>query len=168
MNRLLTTLLLTACILCSGVSFSQEESENIVESYDVLDIGGTITHGENALEDVNLKLFKANKIIDQAVSKKNGKFKFTLMSGHIYTIELTKQGYYTKRVAVNTKIPTEVDDTYKFLFDLFLDAKEDKVLDKYLIDYPVVLIEYSSKKDEFTFDKDYTKSYSEELEVSKN
>lgn len=168
MNRILTTLLLTSSILLSSIAFSQEEAEIIKESYDVLDIGGAIIHKADVLADVSLTLFEGNRIVDEAMSKKNGKFKFTLMSDYIYTIELSKKEYYTKRVSVNTKIPAEVDDTYKFMFDLSLDAKEDKELDKYLADYPAILIEYSAKKDEFTFDKDYTKSYFEELEVTKN
>lgn len=165
MSRILTILILTTCLAFNSTAYSQED-EVVDEPFDVLDIGGSITHGEENLADVKITLYEGNKVVDESLTKKNGKFKFTLMSNEIYTLELTKKGYYTKRVSVNTKLPPEVDDTYKFMFDLSLDSKEEKKLDKYLVEYPAVLIEYSAKKDEFVFDKAYTTSYFDELEMS--
>lgn len=168
MKRILPFILLTSFALLTINSFAQSEENAESERYDVLDIGGTISHGEDMIEGVSVKLYESNNVVDDITTKKNGKFKFTLLSNYIYTIELSKKGYYSKKVSVNTRIPAEVDDTYKFLFDLSMDSKEEKTLDKYLADYPAVLIEYSAKKDEFTFDKKYTETYFEEIEVTKN
>lgn len=139
-----------------------------LEPFDVLDISGEITHGDASLDGVLVELFEGNKVVDAFETKKNGKFKFTLMSEEIYTIQLTKKGYYTKRISVNTKVPSEIEDTYKFDFDINVDAKEDKEYDGYLVEYPSALIAYDKKKDEFIFDKTYTKSYFEEIEASKD
>ena len=164
MKKLLTTLLITTSLLFAYNVNAQDQAE--VESFDVLDIGGSVTHGEENLEGVIIELFEGNKVVDAITTKKNGKFKFTLMSGEIYTIGLKKKGYYTKKVSVNTRMPKGFEDSYKFMFDLSLNEKGEKKLDRSLVEYPAVLVAYDKKKDEFTFDKEYTKSYFEQIGVS--
>ena len=84
MKKLLSSLLITTSLLIAYNVNAQEKVE--IESFDVLDIGGAVTHGEETLEGVSIELFEGNKVVDAIETKKNGKFKFTLMSGEIYTI----------------------------------------------------------------------------------
>lgn len=158
--------ILFICLFAVNGLAQNDTDTSSLTPYDVLDISGEITHGEASLEGVLVELYEGNRVVDAFETKKNGKFKFTLMSAEIYTIQLTKKGYYTKRISVNTNIPAEIEDTYKFDFDINVDAKEEKSYDSYLVEYPSALIAYDKKKDEFVFDKTYTKSYFEEIEAS--
>lgn len=138
-----------------------------MEAFEVLSIAGEITHGEETLEGVVVELYEGNRVVDSFETKKNGKFKFKLYSQQIYTIQLSKQGYYVKRISVNTKVPAEVEDSYRFDFDINMDSKEEKTFDTYLVEYPSALISFIAKRDEFSFDKSYTRSYFEEIEAAK-
>lgn len=152
-------------LLCApSLGQAQDNDTTSVGSYEVLDINGKITHGEDALDGVLVELFEGNRVVDAFETKKNGKFKFTLLNNQIYTIQLTKDGYYTKRISVNTNMPSDYEDTYRFEFDINLDSREDQEFDKYLVEYPSALIAFEKKKDRFNFDKDYTKSYFDEIQ----
>lgn len=136
------------------------------EPYEVLTIAGEITEGEETLDGVMVELYEGNKVVDSFETKKNGKFKFRLYSEQIYTIQLTKSGYYVKRISVSTRMPAEIEDAYKFDFDINLDSKAEKNFDEYLVEYPSALISFNAKQDEFGFDRNYTRSYFKEIEVS--
>lgn len=136
------------------------------ESFEALDISGAISADEDYLAGVLVELFEQNKVVDAFETKSNGKFKFTLFNDHIYTIQLTKEGYYTKRISVNTKLPEGYDNTMRFDFDINLDSKTDKSFDEYLVEYPSALISFDAKRGEYGFDKDYTRSYFEEIDAA--
>ena len=157
-------LLVLTCTLCTSTSTAQEMSLDGPEAYEVLQISGEITSGRDPQEGVTVQLFRANKVIEVFETKKNGKFKFMLMSNEIYTIQLVKDGYYTKRISVNTYVPEDVTGDFDFDFDINVDSKKTHDYDPYLVEYPSAIISYSKKKKEFIFDKDYTESYFEDIE----
>lgn len=162
--------------LCYAVLFTMLYSISIpliaqdsssVETFEVLDISGVISFEDKGLEEVKVELFEGNTIVDAFETKKNGKFKFTLYSSRIYTIQLSKSGYYTKRISVNTNVPTDYQDVGKFQFDIGMTSKTDAEYDPYLSEYPSALIAFDEKKREFNYDKQYTKSYFDEIEAQK-
>lgn len=146
-------------------AFTQDTSA--VESFEILSIGGIISHLDEPIEGVKVELWEGNKVVSETLTKKNGKFKFTLFSEKIYTIELSKKSYYAKRVSINTKLNGADADFQKFPFDIGMTLKGEKQFDEYLKDYPVALIEYHRTRKEFVFDKEYTRSYMSEISPSK-
>jgi hypothetical protein len=140
------------------------QDETAVEPYTVLEISGVISHNDKGLGESLVELFEGNKVIDAFETKNNGKFKFDLMNEKIYTIQISKKGYYTKRISVSTKMPADVDDDFKFAFDIGMTLREEVQYDPYLSEYPSALIAYDEKRKEFRYDKDYTKSYFDEIE----
>ena len=78
-------LILVALLSINVPSFSQDSSA--VESFEVLSIFGNVSHLDETLEGVSIELYEGNKVVDEVLTKKNGKFKFTLSSERIYTIE---------------------------------------------------------------------------------
>lgn len=142
------------------------QDETAVEAYEVLEISGVISHNDKGLGESLVELFEGNKVIDAFETKNNGKFKFNLMNEKIYTIQISKKGYYTKRISVSTKMPQGIDDDFKFAFDIGMTMKEEAAYDPYLSEYPSALIAYDEKRKEFRYDKDYTKSYFDEIEPS--
>lgn len=135
-------------------------------SYEVLQISGNIIGKQGNLEGVLVELFRDNEVVSSFESTQKGKYRFDLASGYIYTIQLSKAGFYTKRISVNTKIPAGYDDMHTFEMDFTLESVEEKNYDNHLIEYPAVLIAFDSKQAGFTFDREYTNSYVNELENS--
>ncbi|MBT3647854.1 MAG: hypothetical protein HN542_06405 [Flavobacteriales bacterium] len=146
-------------------AFGQDTSA--VESFEILSIGGIISHLDEPIESINVELWEGNKVVTEELTKKNGKYKFTLYSEKIYTIEISKKGYYAKRVSINTKLSGVDGDFQKFPFDIGMTLKGEKDFDEYLKDYPVALIEFHKKRKEFVFDKEYTRTYMSEISPSK-
>jgi len=156
---------LVALALCMSISiplFSQDSSA--VEDFEALQISGTISHINENMAEVTVSLYEGNKVVDSFETKKNGKFKFTLYNHEIYTIELKKKGYYTKRISINTDLPEGYEDFEKFQFDIGMTLKDEAEYNKELKDYPSAVIAFDEKKQVFAFDKDYTETYFDEIE----
>lgn len=147
-----------------GVALFFVQPATAQEAFDALRIKGEITYGEATMGDVVVELWEGNKVVESFETKKNGKFKFSLQNGQIYTIQLTKEGFYTKRISVDTRLPKDVEDSYDFEFDINIDALADKRYDEAVAEYPSALIAYDPRKDAFFFDKNYTKAYFHDIE----
>lgn len=158
------TLSLVAALTMAIIVPSRAQDTTAAEVYEVLEISGTISVDDKGLEDCLVELFEGNDVVDSFETKKNGKFKFTLYNDLIYTIQLSKKGYYTKRISVNTTLPDDYDDFSKFQFDIGMTSKEEARYDPYLAEYPSALIAFDKKKKEFNYDKKYTKSYFDEID----
>ena len=157
---------LAMCLVLSICIPSYAQDTTAVEPFEVLEISGTISVDDKGLEEAFVELYEDNEVVDAFETKKNGKFKFSLYNDLIYTIQITKKGFYTKRISVNTTLPKDYDDFSKFQFDIGLTSKEEADYDPYLAEYPSALIAFDKKKKEFNYDKKYTKSYFDEVDVS--
>ncbi|NQV53083.1 MAG: hypothetical protein HQ500_07855 [Flavobacteriales bacterium] len=160
-----STLLLSTLFLAMSVPTLGQDT-TAVEAYEVLEISGIISIDDDGVEEALVELFEGNQVVDAFETKKNGKFKFTLFNDMVYTIQINKKGYYTKRISISTKLPEGYDDFEKFQFDIGLTAKNAEKYDPYLAEYPSALIAFDQRKKEFSFDKDYTKSYFDEIRLS--
>ena len=76
-----------------------------------------------------------------------------LRFGNNYVITCSKQGYITKTVTVDTRIPKgrEGEEFAKFNATIVLNKEPKDTVETYL--HPVGKIEYSKEKDDFDFDK---------------
>ncbi len=160
--------LFTMSLACPMSMPLMAQDTTAVEVFEVLEISGVITNAEGEMEGVLAQLFEGNRLVDEIETKKNGKFKFTLYNNNLYTIQLTQGGYYPKRISVNTKVPADFSDFAKFPFDIGMTSKEEETYDPYLSEYPSALISFDKKKKEFNYDKDYTKSYFDEIKTTSN
>ncbi len=153
-------------LLCSMSMPMMAQDTSAVEVFEALEIGGVISNSDGSMEGVLAQLFEGNNLVHETETKKNGKFKFTLYNNYLYTIQLSHKGYYDKRISVNTKLPAYYNDFSKFGFDIGMTSKEEEKYDPYLSEYPSALISFDKKKKEFIYDKDYTKSYFQEIKTS--
>jgi hypothetical protein len=163
MKSIISMLLLTCGMAMTVPCLGQDTTA--AEVYEALEISGNISAEDEGIEGAMVELFEGNRVVDAYETKKNGKFKFTLYNDLIYTIQITKKGYYTKRISVNTKLPADYDDFAKFQFDITMVSKETEQYDPYLAEYPSALISFDPKKKEFNYDKNYTKTYFDEVKV---
>lgn len=148
-------------VLCLIVTFSvTAQSDSASDDFfEVLTIEGVVSDGEVALEGASMELFEGNRKVETIETKNNGKFKFTLYDNLHYTIQTSKKGYQTKRIAIDTHVPEDFGKADKFDFDISM-ARTDEFtnVEETLLEYPATIIGYSEKKQEFTFDKKYTDS----------
>ena len=162
------SLIFSIAILSSMSMPSAAQDTTAVEVFEALEIGGAISNAEGTMEGVLVQLYEGNHLVHETETKKNGKFKLSLYNEHLYTIQLSQSGYYNKRISVNTKLPEGYTDFSKFEFDIGMTSKEEEKYDPALSEYPSALIAFDQKKKEFTYDKNYTKSYFEEIKTTEN
>ncbi|MDP4764314.1 MAG: hypothetical protein NWR97_11670 [Salibacteraceae bacterium] len=164
MKSILRILLVQLLLLATSIPMMAQDT-TAVEEFTVLTIEGEITHKTEKLASVLVELYEQNKMVDAFETKKNGKFKFFLYNNHIYTIQLTKEGYNTKKVTVNTWIPNDFEDEISYEFDLELDELNTILQDEKetLLEYPTAIISFDETRGEFIFNKEYTKGLMEDL-----
>jgi hypothetical protein len=144
-----------------------DDAKDEVKPVKVLTISGAIKDNEEYLSDVNVELFEGNTVIDQFVTGGGGKFKFDLYNDRIYTIQLSKEEFHTKRISVSTKLPEDRMAKYKFEFDINLETTINNRYNASLAEYPSALISFDEQKEEFFYDRNYTKTYFDEMDASK-
>ena len=95
-------------------------------------------------------------------SSRKGKCDFKLPLNSKFTIEITRKGFVTKFIEVNTKVPNEKRAAYIFPFsiDIFENVKG---LDVSVLKKPIAKINYSFGTDHFNYDYAYTDSINNEL-----
>ena len=118
--------------------------------------GYLVDANEKKLKDVEVNLFKGNEKV--STKKWTKKFEYDLALETYYTLELVKEGFIPKRIAISTFEGDKGAEPFMFLMELI--AKEDaKGIDE---DYPSALIEYKKDEGTFNFDVKYANSIKKE------
>jgi hypothetical protein len=95
-------------------------------------------------------------------TNKKGKCSFKLPPDKNFKIEISKNGFVTKSIAVNTKIPPEKRDTYTFNFDVDL-FEVVKGLDVSVLNNPIAKVSYHLGDENFGYDVAYTSKINADL-----
>ena len=96
------------------------------------------------------------------VTSRKGKCDFKLPLNSKFTIEVTRKGFVTKLIDVNTKVPNE--KRAAFIFPFSIDIFENvKGLDVSVLKKPIAKINYSFGTDHFNYDYAYTDRINNEL-----
>lgn len=132
-----------------------------------LEIDGRILNaGEGDDGTCLIELFNANTVIAWATLKEGKKnFRFMLKKNSVYTIKITKRGYVSRIVCIDTKLALAgEDDLYKFSFETrLIKTSDSEKLNKEFLDFPIALIYFDVKKDSFVYDKEYTSRIKKEI-----
>jgi hypothetical protein len=86
-------------------------------------LGKVFVDGENA-KGVEVKFFDDNNSFVEYKTKSNGKVVFNGDCGKKYTVQFKKEGYITKRIAVNTIDENKVLKNHGFDFVVSLEKSE--------------------------------------------
>ena len=110
------------------------------------------------IKNATIKIYKENEVLTEAQTKGNGKVTFDVVLGAYYTLEISKEGYIPKRIAIKAydKSGKPMYDALPFKFATEL-IKIKKQMDFDDLDFPVTILEYDASKDEFEFVSSYTK-----------
>ena len=138
-------------------------------------IKGIVLSNDKKQEDVVVRLFKGNIKVDSTYTPKSGKFTFELVRNAHYMIELEKYGHEKSRVKVDTRRKNVAEENEENFYDLGIEIeifpeiadKKGSEDEKYILDFPIAMIEYNSKEDAFVANTKYTKYVKGEIKKIK-
>jgi tetratricopeptide (TPR) repeat protein len=106
------------------------------------------------LEGATAKLFEQGTLDSTITTKMDGIVNFNLKMNSNYTIEISKSGYISKIISINTKIPKYENQSFVvgFPVGLFVPCEG---LDWSVLKNPVVKIVYNDLRRDFLADKNY-------------
>ncbi|PKP51308.1 MAG: hypothetical protein CVT95_01180 [Bacteroidetes bacterium HGW-Bacteroidetes-12] len=135
-------------------------------AYSQINFTGYLKDEENnKLKDVTVNIYDQNELISTEIVSK--KFSYDLNVNTYYTLELVKDGFFTKRISISTFGAKNSTEPFLFAVEMLVAEDKNKKLD---IDFPSALIEYDKKKQIFDYNVSYTKNIkkqSEEVFVEK-
>ena len=159
-----TTLICYFLFLTSLKSNSQNKTKP--DSLYCLQIEGKILNvdaGEDASCIVELiSLYNGIDTITLKEGKK--KFKFMLEKDTYYALRISKKGYITKLVSINTEIVTTTDGIFRFLFETnLIKVAALKRFNRDIVDFPVAIIYFDYHLDTFSYNKEYSENIKKQL-----
>jgi hypothetical protein len=165
-NSVITTLTLICSLLFTSSIKSTGGHKVKYDSLSCLLIEGKILNSEEGMDgECKIELIRYNEVTDSIILKEGkSKFKFVLEKNAYYAIRISKKGYISKLVSINTEIVTESQDIHRFLFETnLIEEAALKILNRDVIDFPVAIIHFDYENDCFAYNKQYTASIKKEL-----
>lgn len=164
-------ILLFACLL--GISSMQASHGRRLkfDSTSCLLIEGKILNADQGNEEVCVvELILNNTTIDSVLLKEGKeKFKFVLSKDKSYAIRISKRGFVSKLLSIDTRMLNEEEVIFRFEFATkLIKAEFAKKLNQDALDWPVALINFDSKHKCFSYDRRYTTQMKRNLYASNN
>lgn len=108
--------------------------------------------GESPLANAAIKVFDENKkIIAQYATNKKGQCDLKLPLDKKFILEFSKEGYVSKFLELDTKVPPEKKMIYSFPFDISI-FKEIKDIDLSVLKKPIAKIHFIYEENNFGYD----------------
>ncbi|PCJ26367.1 MAG: hypothetical protein COA97_06185 [Flavobacteriales bacterium] len=129
-----------------------------VDAFSQVNFTGYLVDGnDKKMKDVTVNLYKGNEIV--STKKWGKKFDYNLALETYYTLELIKEGFISKRIAISTFEGDKGAEPFMFVMELIKVQDGIKGMDE---DYPSALIEYKKDEGTFNFDVNYAKNLKKE------
>ncbi|MDQ3046426.1 MAG: hypothetical protein M3R27_02680 [Bacteroidota bacterium] len=109
-----------------------------------------------------ITIYCGNVPWSELFTNKKGKCIFRLPLDKQFRVEVSKKGFITKSVEVNTKIPYDNKGSYSFTFDIDI-FEEVKGLDVTVLKKPVAKVSYNLIHESFQYDAAFTNRINAEL-----
>lgn len=122
--------------------------------------GFIVNENNKKLTNLEIKIYEDNSLIFSEITAR--KFSYNLWLNKYYTIEISKKGYYTKRIAVSTLASRYDVDPYECNIELI---KKRDGLDESWFDFPAAIIEYKQQEGGFSHNTYYSETYKEEQKL---
>ncbi len=115
-----------------------------------------------ALDSALITIYKNDIPFSEIWTNKKGKCSFKLPLGKQFRIEVSKNGFVSKRFDVDTKVPSDKRDSYTFSFDIDIFEEIPK-LDVSILKKPIAKVSYNLIVEQFAYDIGYTSKINLEL-----
>lgn len=152
-------LLLAAILALSAVfAFAQNTSP-------VLKIKVRTSVEGRSEKGVTVRLYRGNNEEVRIDSTNKRNVSFVLERNQQYTIELSKPGYFTRRLSISTQMPISSEEKPMLRYRISIDLPPSVDLgDDFYMDFPVALISYHPKKDRFEQSRAYAVHIKEKMD----
>ena len=144
-----------------------KSKKEYLEMRGVVKISKAFEKGEEIqLENAEIFIYSDTTIqfLLKVVTEKKGKCEFRLPLDRKLYILVTKEGFVSKKIEVNTKVPKEKKAAFIFPFSLDIFEKIDG-LDVSILNKPIAKVNYSINKDQFDYDYAYTNKVNSDLKL---
>lgn len=140
------------------------------DSLTCLEIEGKIVDREEEPTcTYTVELIAVDGKIDTLLTHGKNKFKFLLARDSYYVIRMSKTGYISKMVSVDTEILAQTEDIYRFVFETSLLKEEALVhLNKEVTDMPIAIVYFNHDSNCFVHSKKYTDNIKREMRRSRS
>lgn len=131
-----------------------------------LSLKGKISNAmEGDTKNCKVELLTADGVVEEMfIDKSNKFFRFKLARDTHYAVRVSKKGYVTKLISINTSFPSDVVDVCEFSFNTELISEEEsESLNKDALDFPIAIIHFDNKTEQFTYNKEYTINIKREI-----
>lgn len=142
--------------------------DTTVSSDYYLEMRGTVRESkisdvEEVIKPIDSALITISGFCYQKIyTNKKGKCSFKLPLNKSYKIEVSKKGFVTKILEVNTKAPANSTMNYGFIFDIDMLENINR-LDVSILKKPIAKVLYDKIKEQFEYDANYTNRINLEL-----
>ena len=135
-----------------------------------LELRGTIRHlkGENKdevhlLDSAFIRVYNEKSVlVAQHITNRKGRCNFKIPLNRKFIIEVSKDGFVSKKIEVNTKVPPEKKLAYIFPFSIDI-FEEIPGMDVSVLQKPIARINYLFTISQFDYDNLYTNKINYEL-----
>ena len=124
--------------------------------------GYLVDREDKKLKNVEVNLYEGNEKLSTKNWSKS--FDYDLKLETYYTLELVKEGFMPKRIAISTFEGDKGAEPFLFVMELVSQKDIVKGMDE---DYPSALIEYKKDEGSFNFDVKYAKNLKKEEKEAK-
>lgn len=125
---------------------------------DSLNLIGKVYNNNSRVRNVIINIYERNELFKTIHVKSTNRFTTNLPYNKKLTVEITAEDYHTKRFIIDSSIDFEPKIPLKYEFDIdIFQEKELAGINPSFLDFPVGLVSYDKRKEEFLRDKKYTK-----------
>src|SRR5690606_38124561 len=124
------------------------------DSLSCLQIEGRVLNADAGEGDCIIELIdETNTVTDSLILKEGkSKFAFVLQKDSYYSIRISKNGFISKLVAINTEVLVEQEGIHRFNFETrLLSNVVAKRLNEDVIDFPVAIIHFDYENNCFDY-----------------
>jgi hypothetical protein len=172
MKNLITTLFISVCFSILSLNVKAGNGYKLkYDSLSCLQIEGRILNAYDGIDgECTVELICNDGTSDTIILKEGRtKFKFVLNKNSFYGLRISKAGYISKLISINTEMLTQTDEIYLFNFETSLMQEEVlALLNEDVIDFPVAIVHYDYESDSFSYSKEYTENMKKELHKRKH
>ena len=139
-----------------------------VDSASCLRIEGNISNANEGVDgECTVELICLNEVVETVTLKEGKKrFRFILNKNLRYGIRISKVGYLSKLISVDTEMAENSDlfGLYKFEFETKLLTEDaSKMMNADALDFPIALVQYDYEQECFSYNREYTAYIKSEL-----
>jgi hypothetical protein len=117
------------------------------------------------IDSVQIRVFSdSTHLVAVHYASKHGECRYRLPLNRLIRLEISKRGYVTKYIDVNTKVPPERKLAYLFPFDIDL-FDQVSGLDVSALKRPIAKVKYDLEKSNFEYDEAFTNAINRDLKV---